>query len=658
VQALQTYDLDRVEVLRGPQGTLYGKNATGGAMNFYSRNPSLTETDGYLTAGIGNYNARTVTAAAGTPIIDNELAVRGAVYYAQRDGWVRSVVPGVEPLNGVDAVSVRVSLLWKPSDRFTALLKFNATDSGGTPYGAHALNNNPAVTGFSGDYGWFNSGAKYAIHKKLKNDGASLKLDWQLSDHYTLTSVTGFDYGLWYEKSDDGALAVTDTGTPIHLDDPNTYSSSVNAFSQELRVSSHDLGRFGWLAGVYYGRDSTHASETFHFFDSSCLGCFVTADGTSLWGFDEFNSFDQARESKAMFLNATVSFTPKLTLRAGVRYTKDDISISNFYALEGGLTGFPSALGPDSVPTLWTQTIPYVDTISYINYVPGTAVQGVVTPRFSNSDSNVSVKVGLDYKVSDDLLTYLTFSQGYRGAAFNGQAFNNPSELTFAKPEKLDSLEAGVKSSLLDKRVELNAAAFYYRYRDQQFLDTYCAFPTGTGCAGTGFVTSNAPRSRIMGGEAELRARPAPGLEVRASIGVLDSKYQELFLHFADRSGNKLIMAPDVSGSVSADWRAARFESGDLHLEVDANYYGKQYYDALNTDRISQPAYSVVNARLSLLGNSSHHFSAALWAKNLTNRQYLAYGLAQRNPEDGGLGFDYVLVGEPRMYGAEVTFRY
>ena len=104
VQALQTYDLDRVEVLRGPQGTLYGKNATGGAMNFYSRNPSLTETDGYITAGFGNYNARTVTAAAGTPIIENELGVRAAVYYAQRDGWVRSVVPGVQPLNGVDAL--------------------------------------------------------------------------------------------------------------------------------------------------------------------------------------------------------------------------------------------------------------------------------------------------------------------------------------------------------------------------------------------------------------------------------------------------------------------------------------------------------------------------------------------------------------------------
>src|SRR6202521_3746572 len=123
VQALQIYDLDRVEVLRGPQGTLYGKNATGGAVSFYSTNPSLTAADGYVTAGLGNYSDRLVRAAAGTPIVDNALAVRAAVMYEKRDGWVNSVVPGVEPLNGIDALAGRLTLLWKPNDDLTALLK-------------------------------------------------------------------------------------------------------------------------------------------------------------------------------------------------------------------------------------------------------------------------------------------------------------------------------------------------------------------------------------------------------------------------------------------------------------------------------------------------------------------------------------------------------
>src|ERR1700694_2763795 len=105
VQALQVFDMDRVEVLRGPQGTLYGKNATGGAVSFYSANPNLTTTEGYVEAGYGNYNDRSVRAALGVPLVDNMLAARVALYYEVRDGWTRSIVPGVDPLNGVDALA-------------------------------------------------------------------------------------------------------------------------------------------------------------------------------------------------------------------------------------------------------------------------------------------------------------------------------------------------------------------------------------------------------------------------------------------------------------------------------------------------------------------------------------------------------------------------
>src|SRR6202140_2390907 len=246
VQALQIYDLDRVEVLRGPQGTLYGKNATGGAISFYSRIPSLTAYDGYITAGVGNYSDYSLRGAVGGPIVDNELGWRAALLYEKRDGWVHSIVPGVEPLNGVNALAGRFTLMARPSDAMTATLKVSVSRSGGTPYGAHALNNDPNATGFTGTIGWFDNGAKYAVHKDIRNDSVSLKLDWQVSAHAIVTSITGFDYGRWYEKSDDGGLAIT-----LRLDDPNTYFSSVNAFSQEIRPASHDTGAFGWLAGLY-----------------------------------------------------------------------------------------------------------------------------------------------------------------------------------------------------------------------------------------------------------------------------------------------------------------------------------------------------------------------------------------------------------------------
>ena len=665
IQALQAYDLDRIEVLRGPQGTLYGKNATGGAVNFYSKNPSLTEYDGYLTAGVGNFSAYSFNGAIGGPLIDGKLGWRLAVLDSQRDGWVRSVVPGVQPFNGVDAVAGRLSLLYQPSANVTALLKIAVSHSGGTPYGPHSINVDPTVTGFSGDYGWFNNGGKYAIHKSIKHDSVSLKADWQLSEHHTLTSVTGYDYGRWFEKSDDGALAFTDAGVPIHIDDPNTYFSSVNAVSQEIRVASHDAGALNWLAGVYYGRDSTHGSDIFHFYDfCQCNYFFNPATGNSLWGFDSFNSYDQIRESKALFLNLSYAIAPQVTLRAGVRYTRDRISVRKFYALEGGLLSDPTtSILPDQSATLWTQSLPYVNGISYANFSQSFGPQGP-TADLDRTDSNISFKAGVDWKLSDNVLTYLTFSQGYRGAAFNSLAFNSPppigprDELTMVKPEKLDSFEIGIKSELMERRLEINAAAFHYNYKNQQFLDLYCAFPTASGCGGTGFITSNAPKSEVTGGEVELRAKPAPALDLRASLGVLDSKYDELFLRFKDRAGNKLIMAPDLSMSVSADWRVAQLAPGDLHVAFDANYYGKQFFDALDTERVAQPAYSIFNARLSLVGRAQQHLSVAAWGKNLFNRQYLSYGLAQRNAEDGGVGLDYALVGEPRTYGLEATYRF
>jgi iron complex outermembrane receptor protein len=645
LQALQVYDLDRVEVLRGPQGTLYGKNATGGAISFYSKNPNLSQYDGYATLGAGNYDSRNVQAAVGGPVIDGVLGWRAAVLYEERKGWVDSIVPGVRPLNGVNALAGRFSLLFKPSDEFSALLKFSASRSAGTPYGAHALNNDPNVTGFFGTIGWFQNGAKYAIDKDIRNDGASLKLEWEFAPHLTLTSVTGFDYGRWYEKSDDGGL-------PVYLDDPNTYFSSVNAFSQEVRISSRDTGPLNWLGGAYYGRDDVHATVQFHFFDGF-PGAFFLPSGQELYGFDEYNNFDQIRETKAAFFNATFAVTPTVTFRAGVRYTKDDLAIHNFYALEGGLPAAPTTLLPDDTTTLWTQTIGAAAP-TYSQFQTGLQAQGAVHPELSQSNSNVSTKAGVDWKPTDDLLAYFSFSQGYRGAAFNGQAYNLAEELTFAKPEKLNSYEVGMKSEWWEHRAVLNVAVFHYDYRNQQFLDTFALSNGG----GTGFHTVNAPKSRVDGGEVEFRAKVTSDLSVGTSIGVLQSKYIDLFLHGASRDGNRLIGAPDFSAGANADWRFARLAIGDLHLELNGNYYSKQYYDALNTERTAQDGYALVNGRLALIHSVDHQYEVAVWGKNLANKQYLVYGLPQKLPADGGLGFDYTLVGEPRTYGLEVTARF
>src|SRR5437660_936477 len=423
VQALQTYDLDRVEVLRGPQGTLYGKNATGGAISFYTKNPSLTAYDGYITAGAGNYSAYSVRGAVGGPVIDNEIGWRAAVMYEKRDGWVRSVVPGVEPLNGVDAVAGRLTLLAKPNDSLTAQLKVSASRSGGTPYGAHAT------------------------------------VQFHFFDGY-----------------------------------PSFFAPSVPPTSASVP--------------------------------------------TPLWGFDEYNNFDQLKDSRAVFFNATYTVAPTVTLRAGLRYTKDKVTISHFYALEGGLAnpGATTAAGGTDpnidATTWWTQTVgnpalypppppntpPTPLTAPRLYFQQGLAVQGFgFVPTFENETNNVSGKVGVDWKASDGVLAYASISQGYRGVAFNGQAYNDNSELTFADPEKLTSYELGLKTELWERRAVVNAAAFHYDYKNQQFLDAF----TLPGGLGTGFRTTNAPKSRVDGAEFEFRVKATPDLEIGSTLGLM-----------------------------------------------------------------------------------------------------------------------------------------
>ncbi len=346
--------------------------------------------------------------------------------------------------------------------------------------------------------------------------------------------------------------------------------------------------------------------------------------------------------------------TPALTLRAGARFTRDEISIDNFYALEGGLRAASSGFAPDGGITEWTQTIPYAAASTYSNFSTSLAPQFGTSPTLRQSNNNVSVKVGADWKPTDDLLVYASFSQGYRGAAFNGQAFNAPAELNFADPEKLSSVELGLKSTFWDRRAQFNAAVFHYDYRNQQFLDAF-ALPGG---AGTGFHTVNAPKSRVDGAEFELRALAREDLELSASLGVLSSKYVELTLHGIDLSGNHLIQAPAYDGGLGMNWRFAHIAAGDFKLLLDANFYAKQYFDAPNTERIAQGAYAIANGRISFESGSKPGFAVGAWIKNLANREYLAYGLAQRDPAQGGLGFDYALVGEPRTYGMDLSYRF
>src|SRR5262249_18626569 len=213
-----------------------------------------------------------------------------------------------------------------------------------------------------------------------------------------------------------------------------------------------------------------------------------------------------------------------------------------------------------------------------------------VRPEFGKDTNNVSGKIGADWKPREGVLVYLSISEGYRGVAFNGQAYLDQSQVTFADPEKLTSYELGLKTELGNRRGIFNATLFHYDYKNQQFLDAF-TLPNGLG---SGFKTVNAPKARIDGAEFELRGKVTPDLEIGSSLGLLHSKYVDLTLNqglcvvapavpggpcTVPRVccvGNKLIQAPDYSASIDVSWRAAQFAAGDLRLLANANFYGKQ----------------------------------------------------------------------------------
>ncbi len=648
LQALQTFDLERVEVLRGPQGTLYGKNSTGGAISFFTRNPDLNAYNGYATAGFGKFSQYTVEGAVGGPIKDGELGWRAAVYYNKRDGWLKSVVPGIEPANSIDALGGRLTFLAKPNDNFTAQLKLNVTRSRGTPYGVRPMNNDPNVTGGNPPTDFYRNAAISMVHKVIDSEGASLKMDWKVADHAVLTSVSGFDYGRWVMVGDDASVGVQLWGA-------DTYASSVHQFSQEFRLASVDTDRYTWIVGAYYGQDKVHGWLEYHYFDAfpGLIQYSTDANGNPLflYGFDQANSFDQVRSSRAAFANASFDVSPTITLRGGLRYTKDKLTIKNFFALNGGLANPPAYQGL-GLPTLWTQSLPVVPG-TYVDFSEGIYPRGGVTyPDLHKDNSNVSYRGGIDWKPAHGQLYYLSVSRGYRGAAFNANAFNYDAEVTFADPEELTSYEIGAKTEFLERRLQINAAVFYYDYKNQQFLDTYSANGVLL------YRELNAPKSRLQGGEIELKAKVTEDLELRANLGYTDSKYKEFVSHGASVAGNVLPMAPKVTSSLGVDWRVGTLLGGDFNLGGDAFYYGKQYFDPTNQERIAQKSYTVVNARAALAFGDNHKYNVTLWGKNLFETNYITYALAVRDPAQGGLGLDYTVPAEPRTFGLTGTVRF
>ncbi len=575
----QLYDLNQIEVVRGPQGTLYGRNTTGGAINFITRSPQLSGQNGYATAGYGNFNRLNLEGAVEVTPVDGIFGIRLAGTYVDSDGYLRNQTPrglntsvagGASGLNlssgrnpgGAQSYGLRLSMRFRPSDAIDLKLKVYAAEAEG---GAES----PLPTGSSRTSDLINytnpnfllgglfaalapAGLVPASYSQSSRGlglnqveldtvgvattrarGAVFDARFELSDRLKLISISGYDDGLYDQTQTDC------DATPLRLCAIG-YKSKFSAFNQDVRFD-YDGGPFKAIVGAFYGSDKVTGDNKPDFFNflsdvTTAVGLPPTFfnpggafNGTALsagslpTGIRATQHFVQKRTSYAAYGEASYELTPTLKFTAGARYTKDKNKFRD------GITTYFDDTGTARLITVSDfmqggAAAPYflqpVRNEAGTIVIPSFQALGIPLPgglRRDGSSARVTGRAIVDWKPVDGILVYGSYSRGYRSGTYNGLAYGSANQVYFVPPEKVDAFEVGFKSRFLDNRAQLNIAAFYYKYKGQQ------------GQVVDASATANliSLDGTLKGLEVEGILEPVDGLTLTASFGLLDSSYED-----------------------------------------------------------------------------------------------------------------------------------
>lgn len=644
VMGLAFFDLERVEVLRGPQGTLYGKNSTGGAVNLIARKPDFT-TGGYLRVGYGNYNLYESHGAFQSTLVEDKLAFRFAYTFERADGWMKNRLKGeISPITGEPVTDLddkrqyglRSTFVARPSDDLEIRLRAETTLSNPHNYGIFAIVGPDGVGGGAAslfgidDYGYFRPAdlkrreieEDYTPRRRARTYSTALTINWDVTDDLTVTSISSYDHGKQFIPEAPGG---TPGGTTVD------YRGNVKQYAQDTRLTSNYSGPFNFIVGFYYNKEDLFNKYQFDFYPdldanqdgvsnvNDCLHGGETLDFL-FWNCRFLVDFDQIKTSYAGYANLTYDLTDRIQAYGGLRYTHDKGVQKNYRSRLFGVDGVPIK-----------------------NLIPGDFDNFDATARREASDDDISGEIGLRYSFNESHNVYLEFSRGYRGRSFNGAALFEPAELSISEPEALYSLEGGFKSSFLDDRLHLTGAGFWYTYKNQQYLDVDPLTIVQ--------VILNLPKTEIIGAELEFAYRPIDGLTLNGGLGLLDSRVKEGFA--PGLNGNRLHSAPAATLNAAITYTTPVSNWGVLTLHVDASYTSKQYYDIYNRPTTTQGGYGLLNAYISLF-TSDENFGVSIWGKNLTNTYYFTNSIDVL----GGSGYIYNHAAPPITFGITLEARF
>ncbi|MEX1667049.1 TonB-dependent receptor [Zhongshania arctica] len=707
------FDVERLEVLRGPQGTLYGKNTTGGAINIVTKTPLIGDPTAFnLKQGVRNYNGHAGDYGVESTLIEDTLAARLAYSYSRRDGYFENALGGPD-LSEQDFQAARLVVNWQLTDSTNMVLKYSTArnDALGSPSRNEPrgdLSKNPELVtaletsgvgvydkpnnGFIDNTGYSRPAKNLDYYEVEDNFTGALVVNSDLlvnkieyvADAYTLTAITSL-------ADSDYSQAQNVDGSPDQLLEIN-WGVDTQAFSQDFRITTTFLEDFDLIAGAYYATEDMQLDNQYSLYetppDTRAAATYPGVTGYYPYLLD-FGVIDQKMDtektSAALYSQLRWNVTANLGIDFGLRYTDDKIDLTYLNISRLGYDGSPRGTyvpgnntGVDNIfiPANVAGQSPLEPGLLLAEFLSGnigleelllTAQTGYTHgPYTTDSATPLSAhekewtgKIGLDYRFNDELMIYTSYSRGFRAGNFNAGVYYEEREFenAYASPEFLDAYEFGFKADLWDRRARINSAFFYYDYTDQQFINV----------VGVSNFLENAGGSKIFGFESEMYFALTEKLTVQIGLGILKSEYTELELSnvqtvnndddVVDLAGNELISAPNISANISIDYDIFTNDYGYLSMNLNGNYQADQWYSAYNDkigyDKIRQEGYGLYNARFTWFG-SDDNYSIAVWGKNLTETKYDGYAINLQ----AGFGFDYFQQGAPRTYGLEATYKF
>ena len=635
--AYTLYDLSSVQVLKGPQGTLFGKNSTGGAVLFAPVRPGR-EFGGYIDARYGSYSDREVNGAVNLPITTG-LYARIAADGEWRDGTVTSVTGGFK-YNTRDHQSVRGELLFQPNDQYENYLT-------GTLYRVREIGNQPILTAVAPGMGL---DALLAFQQSLGTDQTvnSFHAPFDV-DYAGLTDIATAHFGavtlknIAHMDSANYHVAFDLTGTGAQLLDQDDHQANHN-YSDELQLLGKSFDdKLSWLVGGYYSDFIQHENELFDF---------GTQPGNPFS--PQVVALSQPQTSTAVFAQGTYDFSKwidGLSFTAGYRYTWDDKTFTQQRTQPGGF--IPTGLAPPAPPFI---SIPSCAILAFPGTDPATCTEHLTT-RFSNSNYNFS----LNWQANRHLLLYVAARKGYKAGGFNF-ASTEPTFIEY-KPETLQDVEVGLKSDfhLGEMPVRANFAVYEGKYNN--FQAQVVRSPSGPFGLPEAVIVNQDPttgtpdKATLKGGEAEITIIPVRGLEASAFYGHAEGKYDQ-FLYYTggptinlagqpidglakDTYGLILNYAPDIGAALG-------------HPDFTAVIYSRSKLSSNFLNPSNLPGYTTLDLRAQWSQVGGRPFDVSVYGKNVTDKRYPTVS-------NNLLNVAYVestQYAEPSMYGVEVKYHF